>query len=409
MVEPPKRPEPGTPEYHWLYGESGEPTEDATRKRPLSAQERPAHDEPEATRVMPALGSRARPPATQPGSRPPGGPPPGPPPGGRRPRFPVPRLRWLRWLLLLVVLWIVFLIAVPIIAFQRVTTLDDAFPSGNRPDDQDGTTYLIVGSDAADDLTAEQRRAMRTGPRSAHLTDTIMLLHIGDGPNLLMSIPRDSLVDVPGSGVGKINGAFSRGGPALLVRTIEKNTGIRVDNYVELGFGSVINVVDAIGGVEICPKQRMVDKRARLDIKKGCQEVDGMTALAYSRSRHANKYSDLGRVGQQREVVSAIGSEVVSPWTVLNPWRYWHLSMAGAESVRVSDGTGPIDLARFAWAMTHVDGEDGLTCTVPVADFAVHWDPERSKQMFRYIREDDTEGIPKSLCTKTGLPRSTTG
>jgi LCP family protein required for cell wall assembly len=384
MVDPPKRPEPGTPEYHWLYGESGKPAEPAD----------PAKPDDDATRVMPAAGAARTPPPSQ--------------PPRRGFRFPIRRFR-LRWLLLILVAWLVFLIAVPIIAFQRVTTLDDAFPDGNRPDEQDGTTYLIVGSDKADDLSDEQRKAMRTGPRSANLTDTIMLLHIGDGPNLLLSIPRDSLVDVPGSGVGKINGAFSRGGPALLVRTIEKNTGIRVDNYVELGFGSVINVVDAIGGVEICPQQRMVDKRARLDVKKGCQEVDGMTALAYSRSRHANKYSDLGRVGQQREVVSAIGSEVVSPWTVLNPFRYWDLSMAGAESVRVSDGTGPIDLARFAWAMTHVDGKDGLTCTVPVADFAVHWDPERSQQMFRHVREDDTDGIPKSLCTPTGLPKSQTG
>ena len=400
MVEPPKRPEPGTPEYHWLYGESGAPTDDATRKRPM-----PAQDESEPTRVMPA----GRPPIAR-RPRPTGCPAPRRTAAGQsRSALSRPKFRHLRWLLLLLAIWIVFLIAVPIIAFQKVTTLDDAFPSGDRPGDQDGTTYLIVGSDKADDLTAEQRKKMRTGPRSANLTDTIMVLHIGAGPNLLMSIPRDSLVDVPGHGVGKINGAFSRGGPALLVRTVEKNTGIRIDNYVELGFGSVINVVDAIGGVEICPKRKMVDKRARLNIKKGCQDVDGMTALAYSRSRHANRFSDLGRVGQQREVVSAIGREVVSPWTVLNPFRYWDLNMAGARSVRVSDGTGPIDLARFAWAMTHVDGEDGLTCTVPVADFAVHWDPERSERMFKYIREDDTEGIPKSLCTPTGLPKSTTG
>jgi LCP family protein required for cell wall assembly len=402
MVEPPKGPEPGTPEYHWLYGESGAPTEDATRKRPM-----PAQDEPPPTRVMPAVPPRGTPPPSpQPAARPPAGP---PPPGRRGPRLPRPRFRWLRWLMLIVLLWIVFLIAVPIFALQRVTTLDDAFPTGNRPDEQDGRTYLVVGSDKADDLSAEQRKKMRTGPRSSGLTDTIMLLHIGAGPNLLMSVPRDSLVGVPGYGVSKINSAFSRGGPKLLVRTIEENTGIRVDNYVELGFGSVINTVDAVGGVEICPKQRMVDKRARLNIKKGCQGVDGMTALAYSRSRHANKFSDLGRVGQQREVVSAIGREVVSPWTALNPVRYWNLNMAGAESIRVSDGTGPIDLARFAWAMTHVDGQDGLTCTVPVADFEVHWDAERSKQMFKYIREDDTEGIPKSLCTPTGLPKSTTG
>jgi hypothetical protein len=164
-----------------------------------------------------------------------------------------------------------------------------------------------------------------------------------------------------------------------------------------------------VDGIEVCPKRKMVDKLARLKIKKGCQEVDGMTALAYSRSRHANKYSDLGRVGQQREVVSAIGHKVLSPWTVVNPFRYWSVNMAAARSVRVSDGTGPIDMARFGWGLMHVDGDNGLTCSVPVANFAVDWDRERSEKLFEYIREDDTEGIPKSLCTPTGLPKSTTG
>ena len=63
-----------------------------------------------------------------------------------------------------------------------------------------------------------------------------MLLHIGAGPNMLMSIPRDSLVDVPGHGTTKINAAFAYGGPKLLVKTIEQDTGIRIDDYVEIGF-----------------------------------------------------------------------------------------------------------------------------------------------------------------------------
>ena len=62
-------------------------------------------------------------------------------------------------------------------------------------------------------------------------------------------------------------------------------------------------------------------------------------------------------------------------------------------------------MAQWALAMTRVDGEDGLTCGVPVADFAVNWDQERSEEMFRHIREDDTAGIPRTLCTPTGFPR----
>ena len=71
----------------------------------------------------------------------------------------------------------------------------------------------------------------------------------------------------------------------------------------------------------------------------------------------------------------------------------------------MSEGTGPISLGRFAIAMTRVDGDSGLTCGVPIQDLAVTWDEERSEELFSYIREDDTSGIPDSLCTPSGMPR----
>jgi LCP family protein required for cell wall assembly len=317
--------------------------------------------------------------------------------------------RPLRILLLLLVAWLVFLLAVPFYAFSKVSTVD-AFPKGDRPDDQDGTTYLVVGNDSREDLSKEERKRLGTGGAAGRRTDTIMLMHIGKGPNLLMSIPRDSLVEIPGHGVTKINAAFALGGPKLLVRTVEQNTGIKVDNYVEIGFGGFVDVVDAVGGIEVCPERKMRDKQAKLNIPKGCQDVDGVTALGYARSRKTDpRYGDITRARHQREVVSAIGSEATSPWTVLNPVRYWRVNLAGAETFSVSEGTGPIDLARFAWAMTRVDGENGLTCGVPIRDLAVHWDEQRSKRMFEHIRSDDTEGIGKGLCTPTGLPKSVTG
>jgi hypothetical protein len=79
--------------------------------------------------------------------------------------------------------------------------------------------------------------------------------------------------------------------------------------------------------------------------------------------------------------------------------------MAGARAVRVSVGSSPFAMAQWAIAMTRVDGDNGLTCGVPVADFAVNWDQERSEQLFELIRQDDTESIPQSLCTPTGFPR----
>ena len=317
----------------------------------------------------------------------------------RRPRF---RLRWL-WVLLL--LWLVFLIAIPLWAWTRVDKVN-AFPGGDRPEEQPGTTYLMVGSDSRGDLTPVERRELGTGNASGQRTDTIMLLHTGSGPNLLMSIPRDSQVEVPGYGRTKINAAYAYGGARLLVRTVEGATGIRVDHFVEVGFGGFVDLVDAVGGVEVCPPFDMKDPLANINLKKGCQEVDGPTALGYARSRKTDEqFGDLGRASRQREVVSAIGREAVSPWSVLNPVRYYRLNMAGARAVRVSEGTSPFSMARWALAMTRVDGDSGLTCGVPVADFAVNWDQERSERMFEFIREDETDSIPKSLCTPTGFPR----
>ena len=298
--------------------------------------------------------------------------------------------------------WLVFLVAVPLLAWSKIDKVD-ATPTGDRPASQPGTTYLLVGSDSREGLTRKQQLAYGVGKGQGRRTDTIMLLHTGSGPNMLMSIPRDSIVDVPGYGSTKINAAFSYGGPKLLVKTIEQNTGIRVDDYVEIGFAGFIGVVDAVGGVEICPKQAMKDKLANLDIEKGCQEVQGTEALGYARSRHTSGLGDIARAQHQREVVSAVGSKAGSPWTILNPLRYYRLAMAGSQSLRVGEDTGMIATMRFAWAMTRVNGKNGLTCGVPISDLAVHWDPVRSKRMFRLISEDRTDDVSKRLCKQSGL------
>ncbi|WP_426245427.1 LCP family protein [Nocardioides sp. LHG3406-4] len=406
-------PEEGTPEYDWLYGKGhdGPPPDDATRAVPRAS--RPRTDE---TRVLPTMsradrarGEREQGAATQTSPAdvppPPRGPGTGRDSGGRGPsrprRLPRVRLRWVKWVL---ILWLVFLVAVPFWAWTKVSKVD-AMPGGDRPGDQPGTTYLLVGSDSRADLTEEERKQLGTGGDVGQRTDTIMLLHTGSGPNLLMSIPRDSIVAIPGHDSTKINAAYAYGGPKLLVQTIEQNTGIRIDDYVEIGFGGFVGMVDALGGVEICPNNAMKDPLANLDIPKGCQEADGKTALGYARSRHTSQQlGDIKRAQHQREVVSAIGSEALSPWTVLNPVRYYNLAMASARSFNVSDGTSAFSLGRFGVAMTRVDGSKGLTCGVPIRDLAVNWDDERSQQMFQHIIEDDTDGISKQLCTPSGLP-----
>ncbi|WP_296602894.1 LCP family protein [Nocardioides sp.] len=408
----------GTPDYHWLYGGSGdpdrEPRPDETRVMPTVP--RPGQSRPGQSRPGQPGPDRPLPPSS--GQRPTGGatPPPGAPPSSPTPApsdTRPPRRRrgpgfWVRIALALLALWLVYLVAVPLWAWSKVDKVDFE-PSGKRPDDQPGTTYLLVGSDSRAGLSPEERKKLGTGNAAGQRTDTIMLLHTGDGPNLLMSLPRDSLVDIPGYGTTKINAAYAYGGPKLLVKTIEQNTGIRVDDYVEIGLGGLAGVVDAVGGITICPKSAMDDKLANLHVKKGCQEADGTVALGYARSRHTSNIGDIDRVKRQREVVAAVGDKVVSPWTVLNPVRYWRLSNAVPDFFAFGEGTSPLRAAMWASSMTHVNGENGLSCVVPISDLAVHWDPERSKQMFRYIIEDKTGDLPSSLCTPTGLPKSVTG
>lgn len=374
-------------EYGWLYGRRrGRADDEATRRLPVQ----PRPDAP----------SRPQPPPRQPQPVPPQAPPPA---RGRR-RTWRPR-SWVRLVLALLVLWLVYLVAVPFFAWSKVDKVEFA-PTGDRPDDQPGTTYLLVGSDSRGDLTAKQRRRLGTGNAAGQRTDTIMVLHTGSGPNLLMSIPRDSIVSIPGHGDGlKINAAFAYGGAQLLTETIEQETGIRVDHYVEIGFGGFVDLVDAVGGVEICPKQAIDDKQAKLKIDKGCQEVDGPQALGYARSRKTYAQGDLQRAQAQREVVSAIGRKVLSPWSVLNPFRYWDLNMAATKAVAVGEGMSPVRAAMWASAMTNVDGEKGLTCGVPIADLSVRWDEERAARMFEAIITDDTDSIDAELCTPTGLKK----
>jgi LCP family protein required for cell wall assembly len=319
--------------------------------------------------------------------------------GSRLGRIGRPHFK-LRYLWFLLVLWLVYLIAVPFFAWSKADKID-AFPSGHRPADQPGTNYLLVGSDSRAGLTAAQRKALHTGNASGQRTDTIVLVHTGSGPTLTMSIPRDSLVPVPGHGTTKINAAFAYGGPRLLVQTVEQDTGLHIDHYVEIGLGGFVNIVDSVGGITICPSHNMNDKLANLHVKKGCQHADGPVALAYARSRHADpQLGDIARGGQQREVMAAVGHKALSPWTVLNPFRYWNLWTSATDNLTVDQDMSVVGMGHFGWAMTHSD----LTCPVPISNLAVTWDPTRSKQMFRDIIKDDTSAIGKTLCTKSGLP-----
>jgi LCP family protein required for cell wall assembly len=395
----------GGDDFDWMYGDGSEPPP-ATRPTPRQPAP-PSSSNPEPTRMLPAQPRPSGPPQPPPPRQGPSGPPPysssGPPRKSRpyrgRSTWARPRT-WIILVLSLLLLWVVFLVAVPLFTWSKVDKI--AFePDGKRPDDQPGTTYLMIGNDSRSNLSEEQRQEYHTGNPSSSLADTILMLHTGDGPAVLLSFPRDWIIDGH-----KINGLWDPGDPTALVEALEQQTGIRIDEYVEIGLGGVAGVVDAVGGIQICPKEDLKDKLAGLDVKKGCQEADGQVALAYARSRHASALGDLDRVQRQREVVASIGKKVLSPWSVINPIRYWKLNQAVPDFFAFGEGTGPVDISRWALAMSKV-GSSGLTCTMPVTDGSANTlDESRGRPLFKAIIEDKTDDITKKQCPKAGVPGS---
>jgi LCP family protein required for cell wall assembly len=305
---------------------------------------------------------------------------------------------------LIVLLFLLVLICVPLYALGRINKVD-AMPTGTRPADTPGTTYLLVGSDSRAGLSAAERKTLGTGSAAGQRTDTIMLLHVPkSGPTALISLPRDSYVPIPGHGKNKINAAFSfsDGGPKLLIETVEGVTGLRVDHYVEVGFGGFASIIDSVGGVQMCLPKAMKDAKAHINLPKGCQQLNGTNALGYVRARYSDPLGDLGRVQRQREMIGAVASKAVSPATFLNPFRYYKVATTGATALTVDKGTGSIDLAHFALGMKAVaGGNGGVTLTVPISNpnlstsvgSAVKWDTTKAKALFKALKEDRTTGL----------------
>jgi LCP family protein required for cell wall assembly len=140
-----------------------------------------------------------------------------------------------------------------------------------RPAVGAGTNWLITGSDSRQGLTRKQERQLSTGVDiGGQRSDTILVLHIpsGGGRPLLISIPRDSYVAIPGNGMNKINAAFSIGGPKLLAQTVQNDTGLYINHYMGIGFGGFVHVVDDVGGVRMCLKAPLHDQASGLNLAK---------------------------------------------------------------------------------------------------------------------------------------------
>ncbi|MDQ0935019.1 LCP family protein required for cell wall assembly [Streptomyces turgidiscabies] len=276
----------------------------------------------------------------------------------------------------------------------------------DRPDGGEGTNYLIVGSDSRAGMSAEEKKALHTGSAEGKRTDSMMILHTGDNGPTLVSLPRDSDVEIPtfvGSESGKtykgtgrhtkLNAAYATDGPELLVRTVEFNTGLRIDHYVEIGFAGFANIVDAVGGVDLTiPKGGMKDTKSGANFSAGEQTLNGRQALAFVRTRYALAGSDLDRTKNQQKFLAALASQTATPGTILNPFKLYPTMSAGLDTLIVDKDMGLFDLADMFWAMKGVTGGDGTSMNMPISGSTggnLVWNKTKVKTLVTELKNDD--------------------
>ncbi|MEE1929332.1 LCP family protein [Streptomyces sp. TRM 70351] len=332
-----------------------------------------------------------------------GGGPPGP--GRARPNW---GRRVKAGLITLVVVLLVVSVGTYFWADSKLRREVDLAQVEDRPEGGKGTNYLIVGSDSREGLSSEDQKRLRTGSTEGKRTDSMMILHVGDNGNSLISLPRDSWVTIPeftGSESGrripaqqqKLNFAYSVEGPELLVRTVEYNTGLHIDHYAEIGFGGFANLVDALGGVEMCFDKPVKDKNSGADFAKGCHELDGAESLAFVRNRYNAEGGDLGRTKNQQKFLAALAKESATPATVLNPFALYPTMGAALDSLVVDKEMGLFDLASMFWAMKGLSGGDGTQMNMPVSgpftspsgQSALKWDMERVRPLMEQLKNDE--------------------
>jgi LCP family protein required for cell wall assembly len=303
----------------------------------------------------------------------------------------------LRWVGAILVVLLAALVVLALLAWSRIDKVA-AIPQDHGSAVSEGKVYLLVGSDSREDLSPEEQAELGTGSVAGRRTDTIMLLHVPtEGRSALVSVPRDSLVDIPGQDPGRINAAYAFGGAPLLVETLENATGVAIDDYVEIGFGGFAAVVDALGGVEMCLDTAIQDDKAHIDLPAGCQTLDGVNALGFARARDFDPEADLGRVERQRELIGSIAGTALSPSTLLNPVALTRTMLAGGDALTVDEQTGPVDLVRFALAMRRVTSGAGDTMTVPLSRVGntVDWDDEQAGRLWAAMQAG--EEVPADL------------
>ena len=278
---------------------------------------------------------------------------------------------------------------------------------GKRPPYTAGLNILIIGSDSRQGL-GHKFGANVLGSRS----DTSMLLHIAPGHTRadIISFPRDSMVPVlacsddgqghtgqtaqPGE-VERLNATFSAGGAPCLWRTLEQETGIRIQHFLEVNFAGFQSIVNDVGGVPVCLPFAINNAQSRLHLTAGKHVVNGAQALAFVRLREdIGEGSDTQRIQRQQYFLAAVMQKLKATNLLSQPNRIFNVVRDVAKSLTTDSGLDLSTMLRIADSMKSLSSSSVQLVTVPVVPYVgdptaeLSWEQPQADRMFRAIERD---------------------
>ncbi len=256
--------------------------------------------------------------------------------------------------------------------------------------------FLMLGSDSRDEESTEQ--ADSTGSRS----DTIMIVHIDKDRRgaFIVSIPRDSSVNVPAGGrwrggKNKVNAAFSFGGANLTAKTVYELSNVPLNGAVIVNFAGVHAMISAVGGVHVCIPYTVKSSFTSKVWEKGCHDMGPEEAEEFMRQRKGTPGGDLGRIKNQQHVLKALADKATQAGMLTNPVKLDRLLTTTAESLTIDKNMNIRDLA---FALKGIDSSNIKFATVPIrgtittdAGSSVELDDIGAQELFAAIREDRTD------------------
>lgn len=284
---------------------------------------------------------------------------------------------WVLVAVLVVVLAAGGYIAYNYFALTSHITHVDAIPSSKPKHDVDGTAQniLLVGDDQrpANASQAELDQLGTTQDGGSNNTDTMMILHVPANGKAatLISLPRDSWVDIPGNGMGKLNSAYSDGaqnggdaaGAQLLIQTVQNLTGLTIDHYVRVSLLGFYDIANALGPINVCLNQAVDDPYSGANFPAGTSTLNASQALAFVRQRHGLPNGDLDRVVRQQYFLSVEAHKLLSAGTLLNPVKLKTVMDAIGSAIQTDPG---LNLLALAAQMQGLSGSKITSATIPI-------------------------------------------